>query len=103
MTPYEYSDFVESMIVTKQPDRLLENLTGLAAEVGEVHAKFQKYFRDEVYDNAAVLKELGDVLFYTTALANALGYNLEDVMLSNYIKLKDRKQRGVVKGNGDER
>jgi len=32
-TPTEYSDFVESMIVTKPEDRLMENLLGLCYEV----------------------------------------------------------------------
>jgi len=55
-------------------------------------------FKDE-----DILKELGDVLFYTVALANIFGGNLRKVMEMNMAKLDDREQRGVLKGSGDNR
>ena len=48
-------------------------------------------------------EELGDVLFYTVALANIFGGNLRKVMEMNMAKLDDREQRGVLKGSGDNR
>ena len=50
-----------------------------------------------------VLKELGDVLFYVTALSNIFGGNLRKTMEMNMEKLDDREQRGVLKGSGDNR
>lgn len=98
-----YSEFVESMILTQGDTRLAENALGLCGEAGEAAEKIKKYFRDGVLDNAAVVKELGDVLFYVTALANHLGYDLQIVMDRNVEKLNSRKQRNQLQGSGDDR
>jgi len=64
----------------------------------------KKLFRDKNrFKDEDILKELGDVLFYTVALANIFGGNLRKVMEMNMAKLDDREQRGVLKGSGDNR
>ena len=89
---------------TKGRDRLVENTLGLVGEAGEVSEKVKKLFRDKnKFTDEEVLKELGDVLFYTVALANIFGGNLKKVMEMNMAKLDDREQRGVLKGSGDNR
>jgi len=99
-----YSQFVEDKILTKGRDRLIENTLGLAGEAGEVSEKIKKLFRDKnKFSDEDILKELGDVLFYTVALANIFGGNLRKVMEMNMAKLDDREQRGVLKGSGDNR
>ena len=99
-----YSQFVEDKILTKGRDRLIENTLGLAGEAGEVSEKIKKLFRDKNrFSDEDLLKELGDVLFYTVALANIFGGNLRKVMEMNMAKLDDREQRGVLKGSGDNR
>jgi len=99
-----YSQFVEDKILTKGRDRLIENTLGLAGEAGEVSEKVKKLFRDKnKFKDEDILKELGDVLFYTVALANIFGGNLRKVMEMNMAKLDDREQRGVLKGSGDNR
>jgi NTP pyrophosphatase (non-canonical NTP hydrolase) len=99
-----YSQFVEDKILTKGRDRLIENTLGLAGEAGEVSEKIKKLFRDKNrFTDEDLLKELGDVLFYTVALANIFGGNLRKVMEMNMAKLDDREQRGVLKGSGDNR
>jgi NTP pyrophosphatase (non-canonical NTP hydrolase) len=99
-----YSQFVEDKILTKGRDRLIENTLGLAGEAGEVSEKIKKLFRDKNrFSDEDILKELGDVLFYTVALANIFGGNLRKVMEMNMAKLDDREQRGVLKGSGDNR
>jgi NTP pyrophosphatase (non-canonical NTP hydrolase) len=99
-----YSQFVEDKIFTKGRDRLIENTLGLVGESGEVSEKIKKLFRDKnKFSDEEVLKELGDVLFYTVALANIFNGNLKKIMEMNMDKLDDRQQRGVLKGSGDNR
>jgi len=99
-----YSQFVEDKIFTKGRERLIENTLGLVGEAGEVSEKIKKIFRDKgKFSDEEVLKELGDVLFYTVALSNIFGGNLREIMEMNMDKLNDRQQRGVLKGSGDNR
>ena len=99
-----YNQFVEDKVFTKGRERLVENTLGLVGEAGEVSEKVKKLFRDKSkFTDEEVLKELGDVLFYTTALANIFGGSLRKVMEMNMAKLDDREQRGVLKGSGDNR
>jgi NTP pyrophosphatase (non-canonical NTP hydrolase) len=50
-----------------------------------------------------IVKELGDVLWYVNALAIELGSTLETVAEVNIVKLEDRRTRGVIKSEGDNR
>lgn len=80
----------------------------LAEEAGEVAGKFAKAVRDEdgyISDERkeAIIKELGDVLWFVSEISTCLGVSLEDVMQKNLDKLASRKERGVIHGNGDER
>ena len=94
-----YSQFVEDKVFTKGRERLVENTLGLVGEAGEVSEKVKKLFRDKnSFSDEDVLKELGDVLFYATALANIFGGNLKTIMEMNMKKLDDREQRGVLSG-----
>lgn len=82
---------------------------GLSAEAGEVAGKFAKYLRDGngLKDFMSVekemIKELGDVLWFVTIMADELGVSLEQVAQQNIDKLYSRQQRGVLGGSGDER
>ena len=99
-----YSQFVEDKVFTKGRDRLVENTLGLTGEAGEVAENIKKLFRDSSkFSDEEVLKELGDVLFYVTALSNIFGGNLRKTMEMNMAKLNDREQRGKLKGSGDNR
>jgi NTP pyrophosphatase (non-canonical NTP hydrolase) len=51
----------------------------------------------------AILKELGDPLWYITSLADDLGYTLQEVVDANVEKLSSRRDRGVIHGSGDNR
>jgi NTP pyrophosphatase (non-canonical NTP hydrolase) len=103
VTPMEYSYFVESMIVTKPEDRLMENLLGLCEEVGELQGKIKRKLRDGTFNRDDILKELGDVQYYTTSIANYFDSNLQEIMEINMDKLNSRAKRGVIKGSGDNR
>ena len=99
-----YSKWVEGKIVTEGQARLIENVLGLVGEAGEVAEKIKKQIRDNSkVSQDDIIKELGDVLFYTTALANYYNKNLGYVIEVNVKKLDDREDRGVIKGKGDDR
>lgn len=77
---------------------------GLAGEAGEFVDKVKKAWRNQTeIDRIAALRELGDVLWYITAIAKDLGSNLQEVAQLNVTKLADRKARGVIKSEGDNR
>ena len=81
---------------------------GLAGESGEVIEKMKKPLRDRkgVFsdeEKVVIKKELGDVMWYLSELARALGFTLEDVAQTNIAKLADRAKRGVIQGEGDNR
>ena len=98
-----YSQFVEDKMITKGRERLIENALGLTGEAGEVSEKIKKLFRDNRIDDDAVLKELGDVLFYTVALSNIFGGSLVKIIELNMEKLNDRVKNGTLQGSGDNR
>ncbi len=104
ITPMSYSYWVEDKIVTEGDTRLVENTLGLVGEAGEVAEKVKKYLRDDTkVSQKEIVKEIGDVIFYATALSNYFYSNLEEVMQVNMDKLDDRAKRGVIKGSGDNR
>ncbi len=76
---------------------------GLGGESGEVLEKIKKLIRDNKFEKPEVAKELGDVLWYLTRLANAIGYSLSDIADLNVRKLTDRQERNVLAGSGDNR
>lgn len=80
--------------------------TGLGlGETGEVQGKIKKLYRDgDSPDKREAIKaELGDVLWYLAQTATELGFDLGEIALGNIDKLKSRKERGVLGGNGDNR
>lgn len=94
---------------------------GLAEEAGEVLGKFAKFIRkhegltphqaadwESMKDDVAkyksdVAKELGDVLWMVAAIATENNLDLGGIMDLNITKLTDRKARGVIVGEGDNR
>jgi NTP pyrophosphatase (non-canonical NTP hydrolase) len=81
---------------------------GLTNEAGEVAGKVKKIFRDKngligEAERAALKAELGDVLWYLAQVCTELDLSLEEVAESNLAKLFDRQERGVIRGEGDNR
>lgn len=95
-------------------------LLGLNEEVGELTGKFAKAVRkgilkpdlspnvgepnDELmkfYENFE--KEIGDVMWMVAGLHNVLNKRMETSARLNIKKLTDRKKRGVIVGEGDNR
>lgn len=51
----------------------------------------------------AMIKEVGDVLWYLSAICNELGITLEAAAASNLQKLFSRTERDKLQGSGDDR
>lgn len=106
-------------------DNAMYPALGLAEEAGEVCAKIAKFIRrntglqpDTIYrDDSPTMdwnarneqfrkdlsKELGDVMWMVAELCTVYGLDMEDAMSENIEKLTDRRERGVIDGNGDDR
>lgn len=85
-------------------DRELNYLcNALTSEAGEVSGKYAKYLRDGNLDIGALIYELGDVCWNVARLADALGYEFEDVLEINHQKLMKRKLNNCIGGSGDYR
>ena len=76
---------------------------GLTSEAGEVAGKVKKLFRDKTLDIGDLAYELGDCMYYLAILADAIGYEMEDILIINYNKLQKRLKNGTLGGNGDNR
>lgn len=72
----------------------LHALSGLAAEVGEIHSLYQKVYQGHELDYIALSKEIGDTLWMIAELCTALGLRLEDVATQNIDKLRRRYPNG---------
>lgn len=83
-------------------DALSYTVLGLVGEAGEIANKYKKVIRDGA-DPDSIGAELGDVLWYLARIASELGLNLADIAEDNLNKLSSRKDRGVIKGSGDNR
>lgn len=107
MTLNEYQQKAKETADYKQ--KFIYPSLGLAGEAGEVVDKVKKVLRDHNEDftdpalRYEIAKELGDVLWYIAMLSHDLGYELETIAQINYEKLRSRKLRGKINGNGDNR
>lgn len=104
----EYQEKAKGTAVYPDSLKVIYPTLGLAGETGEVCEKVKKVVRDNngVFENAKkeeIILELGDVLWYVANVAADLGIALEEVAGKNLLKLANRKQRGVLHGNGDNR
>ena len=87
---------------------ILYTSLGLSNEAGEVLGKIKKVIRDyncKISESTKkeISKELGDVLWYISNLAKELDLSLDDIARENLEKLFSRKERNLIKGDGDER
>lgn len=92
---------------------------GLVGEAGEIAEKVKKLLRDKEMpadhdleeddkyltedERADLVLECGDVLWYLANLSNDLGFCLSEVAQLNLSKLQSRRERGKLKGSGDNR
>ena len=99
----------ETAVYDHERDSITYPILGLCNETGEVAGKLKKWKRGDYNDFSKdlILKmiadELGDVFWYLAATADDLGYTLEEIAQMNLDKLKNRKEKNVLKGDGDTR
>lgn len=87
------------------PAGIIYQVLALAAEAGEVAGKLSKQIRGDegrVFHVDAPA-ELGDVLWHLAGVCTELGITLESVAEGNLEKLRQRSERNVIKGDGDNR
>lgn len=103
----EYQKKAKEFAVYPNSVKEIYPIIGLANEAGETLGKLKKYLRGDAITQSEfrnTLKgELGDVLWYLAISCEEHGLDLEDIMYKNLEKLESRKERGVIKGNGDNR
>ena len=96
MTLDEYQALARRTLGDRPPEQQLANAAlGLAGEAGEVADMLKKHlFRDHPLDRDAVVKELGDCLWYVAGVATALGLSLDEIGARNIEKLRRRYPEG---------
>ena len=115
----EFDEYQEKAYTTATYPHVGSNILypaiGIAGEAGELLDKIKKIWRnsgvpvqrleaqlteEEVLE---IVKELGDVLWNVGALCTELGISMQEMVDINIAKFEDRRKRGVIKGEGDNR
>lgn len=104
----DYQEFTKTTAIYPKNKALEYLCLGLASEAGEVAGKLKKVIRDhkgftDHEADQALLKEVGDVLWYCARIVDELGGDFAQVAQDNMDKLSDRKNRGKIGGSGDNR
>ena len=74
-----------------------------AAEFADLVAKQQLRGDDRGVFHEKLVAEAGDVLWNLAECLSQYGITMQNVAEYNIFKLKDRAERGVIKGDGGER
>ena len=102
-----YQKIAESTAIYPKKMALPYTSLGLAGEAGELANKIKKIIRDDLPMTPLLkedlMNELGDCLWYISAMCTELGTTLTEVADKNLRKLLDRKERGKLGGSGDDR
>jgi NTP pyrophosphatase (non-canonical NTP hydrolase) len=97
MTLDEYQDLAARTLGRDRThDQQLANAAlGLTGEAGEVAEVIKKHlFHATPLDQDALVKELGDCLWYIGAFATVLGLSMDDIAQRNIDKLRKRYPEG---------
>ncbi|MEK9279926.1 MULTISPECIES: nucleoside triphosphate pyrophosphohydrolase family protein [unclassified Bradyrhizobium] len=93
MTIDEYAAWAASVAkVDEHPsnERLSYLGLGLAGEAGEVAEHIKKLLRDSWLDQAGLVDELGDVIYYWACLCAATGQRPSEVLKASAAKINRR-------------
>lgn len=69
-------------------------LHGMASEVGEIHAIYQKVFQGHDMNYQKVIDEMSDLMWFIAELADTIGVDLDSVAQFNVDKLRKRYPEG---------
>ncbi len=96
MTPNEYQKLaLRTSPEGNRHDQLRHCALGIGGEAGEIIEMVKKHaYHDKPFKNRELAKELGDLLWYITVLADHIGIGLETIMRMNIDKLKERYPTG---------
>jgi NTP pyrophosphatase (non-canonical NTP hydrolase) len=94
----EFSAYQRAASETSQlglggPQGAIAPMLGLASETGSILNVYKKYLRDGIglaANREFLREELGDLLWYTAAVATACGLDLEDIAQANVARARDR-------------
>ena len=94
-------EYQQEALITASDEGLIQRVLGLAGESGEIADKVRSWLRDDHGDMAkldrqTLAAELGDTLWYVAALADVLGYRLEEIAKRNINNRAARQNRGVT-------
>lgn len=88
-------------------------IMALGGEVGEIQNKFKKALRGDpgaiqgeyltAEKEKQIFEEFVGVMYYIGRLAEELGTSVEAIMDYSHDLLEGRLERGVIKGDGDDR
>ena len=108
----QYQTIIKKTAIYPKEIGIAYCVMGLTGESGEVADKAKKLYRDKdllnnkvisAEDKQSFIKELGDVLWYITALANEIDTDLSTIAETNYNKLIKRRETNTLHGSGDNR
>jgi NTP pyrophosphatase (non-canonical NTP hydrolase) len=102
---YEYQTLAaRTMNKLEERDALSLTALGLGGEAGEVLDLIKKHlYHGHALDRDKIIKELGDVLWYASQMAAAIGASFDEVAERNIDKLKARYPDGFSEKASQER
>lgn len=111
MTFDDYQEFAEKTAIYRQTiferlNRLSYTTIALSGEVGEFANKLKKIIRHDFTLESQrdfLRAELGDILWYVAMIACELNVSLDGTAVQNLEKLAKRKEKGTLRGDGDNR
>lgn len=98
ITPNEYQSLAmvyRSIRYADKESMKQHAIYGLCSEAGGAAGIMQKMFNGHPYDPEHMKKELGDVAWFLAEACSAFGFDLEDVMRDNLLKLHKRYPNGI--------
>ena len=107
------NDYQNYMKRTYKPERLLNHVLGLVGEAGEIFehypeaaelvknaARIAEIYHKKPFVREKLKDELGDSLWYHSALASDYDWTLQEIAQHNIEKLMKRYPEGFVHGGG---
>lgn len=84
-----------SMRAGNNTGEILNASLGLSGEVGELNDLLKKWiFHEKNIDREHIKKEIGDIMWYIALMAEAFGFELDSIMITNIEKLEARYPEG---------